>query len=436
MVVALARATADGQTLFGHNSNRPHGEAQTLVRTPARCHAPGEKIRTPARELPQARQTYAVLAGRPAGLWGYQHGVNEHGVCAGVSAVRTRLADASAGLSGTDLVRLALERGATACQAVDVLTDLIGRHGQGSTGEAGLHDEGGAGDNSFLVADAREAFALEATGRHWVLQVVGTVRAASDVCHLRQDWDRIARGLADLAIRQGRWPEDGSKLDFAGALALEGGDNAASLRRWGRATLLLEQQSGQIDFPFLRRLLSDHGEGTVTRPGMTLCGHAAGDASAGTAASLLAQVGAEAGAVPVAWCAFGPPCSSLYFPLFLDGELPAAFEEDGTAAGCRVWRRASALLAEAERDPALLAALREALAALQERFEVEAHDFAREARELKRRGAAHELHRLAGTFMQHNLESWENVCEPLHLSEVGASPGHAGGELYISGVVD
>jgi secernin len=420
--------------LFGHNSNRPRSEPQTLVRTPARSHTAGEKVRAPAAELPQQRQTCAVLAGRPAGLWGYQHGINEHGVSAGVSAVRTRLAAASPGLSGTDLVRLALERSTSARQAVDVLTDLIARHGQGSTGEGGRHhDEEGAGDSSFLVADAREAFALEATGNHWALQVVGTVRAASDVCHLRQDWDRISRGLADLAIRRGWWPENGSKLDFAGALAREGGDNAASLRRWGRATLLLEQQSGQIDAAFVRRLLSDHGESAAPRPDMTLCRHGAEDA---TAASLLAQLGPAAESVPVAWCAFGPPCASLYFPLFLEGDLPAAFEEDGTGAGCRVWRRASALLAEAQRDPALLAALHEGLAALQERFEMEAHDFASEALDLKRRGAAYELHRLAGAFMQHNLESWENVCETLHLSEVGAGPAHAGGELYISGVVD
>src|SRR5262249_32606119 len=156
-------------------------------------------------------------------------------------------------------------------------------------GEAGRHhDEDGAADSAFLVADGQEAYALEATGRHWVIQVIGTVRAASDVCHLRQDWDRISRGLADLAIQRGWWPESGSKPGFAAAGG-GGCDSGPGRRRGGRAPLLREQQSGQIDMVPLRRLLSDHGGGGAARPDMTLCRHGAGGSA--TAASLLAQVG-------------------------------------------------------------------------------------------------------------------------------------------------
>ena len=36
MVVAHSRATADGRTLLGHNSTRPAGEPQSLVRVPGR----------------------------------------------------------------------------------------------------------------------------------------------------------------------------------------------------------------------------------------------------------------------------------------------------------------------------------------------------------------------------------------------------------------
>ncbi len=411
MVVALARATAEGQTLFGHNCNRPAGEVQALVRVPGRPFAPGETIRLAHLTLPQVRHTCTVLACRRVGQWGYVHGVNEHGVAVGVTAIRTRLAGERPGLLGGDLVRLGLERGASARQAVDVLTDLIARHGQADVGE-----DGRPCDSAFLVADGKEAFALEAAGPFWAEQVIGSVRAVSDVCHLRQDWDRISRGLSERTITRGWWPANGSKLDFAGSLGAYHGDDAAGLRRWGRATLLLEQQSGQIDVPFLRRLLSDHcrvplDDVDTVRPApdLSLCRHAVGPEDTATAVSLIVATGA-AGSLPVAWWAFGPPCSTLYFPLVLAGDLPAAFEADGPDEACTVWRlaRRAAAVGQAHDGGA---ALREAFAALQEQFDQDAREFLSEAAVLQQQGDAARLHRLAGSLMQHNLERWENICD-------------------------
>src|SRR5919202_3978490 len=187
MVVALPRATTDRHTLFGHNNNRPAAEGQSLVRVPDRDFAPGAAVRTSWLTLPQARQTHTVLACRSPGLWGYWHGVNENHVGAGVTAIRTRLACAGPVLTGTDLVRLALERAASARQAVDVLTDLVNRHGQGTfPGDASYPADPQAGDevydSSFLVADSQEAYVLETCGCHWALQVVGAVRAVTDLC--------------------------------------------------------------------------------------------------------------------------------------------------------------------------------------------------------------------------------------------------------------
>src|SRR6516164_5855052 len=117
MVVALARATSDGQALFGHNHNRSAREVPELVRTAL-------------YELPQVRQTLTVLGGRSAGQWGYSHGVNQAGVAVGLTRFRARLCGELPGLTGPALVRLALERAHGARQAVELLTDLISRHGQ------------------------------------------------------------------------------------------------------------------------------------------------------------------------------------------------------------------------------------------------------------------------------------------------------------------
>ena len=59
-------------------------------------------------------------------------GVNEHGVCVGNEALfgRTPPAVERDGLIGMDMVRVALERAATAEQALHVITSLIEHYGQ------------------------------------------------------------------------------------------------------------------------------------------------------------------------------------------------------------------------------------------------------------------------------------------------------------------
>src|SRR5208283_2387196 len=100
------------------------------------------------------------------------------------------------------------------------------RHGQGAF--AGCPDEY-CHDGAFLIADLREAFLIEASGRAWVCQEVRELRVASDVCTIRQDWDAISPGLAGQTIACGWWPEDGSKLDFAGVLGAGAGTDSFAL---------------------------------------------------------------------------------------------------------------------------------------------------------------------------------------------------------------
>ena len=223
IVVALPSATTNGAALFGQNCTRHISQGLALRRVPGREHPAGEVIRFGSLALPQVRQTFTVLGVHSPDVWGFLGGVNEHGVCVGQTTIRTQLAEPQAILTGCDLVRLALERGISARQAVDCLMDLVTRHGQGDNGA----------DHVFLVADGHEAFVLETAGSHWALQVVGAVRAVSEVCLLRQDWDRLSRGLADIAISTKWWPDDGSKLNFAGVVAPNSTDHAAALRRWG-----------------------------------------------------------------------------------------------------------------------------------------------------------------------------------------------------------
>jgi dipeptidase len=412
MVVALGRATVDGHTLFGHNSGQPSGVGQVLCLTPARRHAPGENVRTQFLEVPQARETFRVLGSQARGRWGYQHGVNEHGLAAGAVPLRTRLSCDQPGLTGPDLVRLVLERCSSSAGAVQLLTDLVSRLGQGAF--PGCPEWAGC-DHAFLLGDARECFAVEAAGAWWVSQEVQEIRALGGLCTVRQDWDHISPGLSGRAIDAGWWPGDGSKLDFAGAVGL--GDADAALRRWGRCVLLLGQQNGHIDAAFVRRLLGDHYEGCTDevdprRPDAgpaPLCRH--GWTGVETAASLVVSLGGERPALPVAWCAFGPPCLSVYFPVFLDGNLPPAFTaqggEDGPAAqGARLRSRLA-------QHPDRWDVARDGLGQLQARFDQETAEFAAETLPLKQAGAGEEVARRVGLFERHCLEEHHAVLSGL-----------------------
>src|SRR5262249_50117891 len=106
MVVALGRATVNGNTLFGHNRQHATGTEGVMRRTAGKLFALGEMVQAQFLSLPQARQTATVLGHQTMGRWGYDHGVNEHGVTIGRSMCRTRLPAAGCGLTGPDLVRL------------------------------------------------------------------------------------------------------------------------------------------------------------------------------------------------------------------------------------------------------------------------------------------------------------------------------------------
>jgi hypothetical protein len=140
-----------------------------------------------------------------------------------------------------------------------------------------------------------------------------------------------------------------------------------------------------------------------------------------TAASLVAQLRTEPGRLPVAWCAFGPPCSSVYFPLFLHGEVPPAFRRDAPAGeGAPLWRRVVRLSERLLYDPERWVLARDSFARLQARFDLEAEEFVAEVAALGERGG--DVSRQASLFMQHHLEQFETVFASLEAGRTAARP--------------
>ncbi|MEX1287247.1 MAG: carcinine hydrolase/isopenicillin-N N-acyltransferase family protein [Acidimicrobiia bacterium] len=220
--------TADG-VLFGKNSDRDPNEAQVLEWHPAAEHPPGAEVEATWIRVPQVDRTHAVLISRPFWMWGAEMGANEHGVVIGNEAVFTKQPYADSGLTGMDLLRLALERSASAAEAVGVIVDLLETHGQG--GGCGHEDRSFTYHNSFLVADRDGAIVLETAGGEWATEeVVGRGRSISNgltipgFADLHADRLRGAVAACETrrAITEAAAEEAMGVLDVLGALRSHG----------------------------------------------------------------------------------------------------------------------------------------------------------------------------------------------------------------------
>src|SRR5512134_1706496 len=128
--VALPDATSDGSVILAKNSDRPSMEAQVLVHMPRANHPAGEKVKCTYIEIPQVAVTYEHIGSKIWWSFGYEHGMNEHGVAIGNEAVWSKEPyQWNDGLLGMDLLRLALERGKTAHEAMRVITSLLEKYG-------------------------------------------------------------------------------------------------------------------------------------------------------------------------------------------------------------------------------------------------------------------------------------------------------------------
>lgn len=142
-------ASVDGSALITYNADS-YGMFGRLEVTPGARHEKGSRRTIVDWETGQLRGSIAEVP-RTYGVVGY---INERQVSVAETTYggRAEMVDSTGLLDYGSLMRIALERAATAREAISVMTSLAEEYGYGSEGE------------TFSVADAREVWLLEMQG--------------------------------------------------------------------------------------------------------------------------------------------------------------------------------------------------------------------------------------------------------------------------------
>lgn len=326
-VIVTAQATADGVAIFGKNSDREPNEAQHVAFYPAADHPTGSQLRCTYIEIPQVEHTFAVLLSKPFWMWGAEMGTNEHGVAIGNEAIFSRLpANKQKALLGMDLLRLGLERGKTAYEALQVITGLLAQHGQGGSGgfTHALYYH-----NSYLIADARDAWVLETVGPHWAARQVQGFYTISNCLTIGKEWDLASPDLVNFAIEKG-WCRQREDFDYANCYSdLIYTRFGAGPSRCQRSAMLLASRKGEITPSMVMAVLRDHGlpVGAPFRPdrgliGANVCMHASlGPVRISqSTGSMVSYIHPEN---PTHFfTGTAAPCTSLFKPFWMDAGLP------------------------------------------------------------------------------------------------------------------
>jgi hypothetical protein len=258
-------------------------------------------------------------------MWGAEMGVNDAGVAIGNEAVFSKsVLKSGEALLGMDLVRLGLERASTATGAVEIITGLLERYGQG--GGAGFRDRNFRYDNSFLIGDADAVFVLETAGRDWAVKEAADGWSISNSYTLRSDYDR--------ATRTGDFKANNEVFAMP-RLACASSRRLTTMERVTNAP-------PDLSFSYLAQILRKHGAGDGFDRGSNrdVCMHAAGPlrphASTGSMIALL-----RTNAPPItAFTGTLNPCISLFKPAGFDTQWRSLFDPDLFAQGARLVARA------------------------------------------------------------------------------------------------
>ena len=425
--------------MLGKNSDRPVGEAQPLVWYPAADHENSETVDCSGFVIPQAAHTFGVLGFKPYWIWGFEMGANDRGVVIGNEAEFSRDfgKEPSEGLLGMDLLRLGLERGATAREALDVIAALLERYGQNHNASA-LKDR--RYENSFLIMDEKELWVLETAGRRWCAKRVSTFHALGNTYSLGDDFELSSSDL-EVHARENGWLLPYEPFSFEKAYSAPIPYFGLTTPR-NRRVRKLAAETPAHSFATMKRIFRDHHEGELTGPRwgdtsgvfQSVCMHSMSLESAQTAASMLAAYKPGLGLTMRA--AFSQPCGSLYLPVYPGFTQPEPLSRgEGVFDGASLWWLMDRLAKTICIDPERFApAVRAQIVTIEEGFERRAEEAEAKAAQQFAVGDAYGAHQTlyaltvecAGVAAKFATENWQRIREELHaLGVTTLSGSHA-----------
>jgi secernin len=321
-MVAVQNSTVDGAVWFAKNSDREPGEAQVIEHLPRRNRNSAKTLQCTYLEIPQFEQTNEVLLSRPFWMWGAEIGSNEHGVTIGNEAVWTKLPVEKTGLTGMDLLRLALERTATAQDALNLITSFLKSHGQG--GACGYRNKKFRYHNSFIIADPTGAWVLETAGKFWAAEKVQGVRTISNLLSIGKEFDLISDDAYPFARSQG-WCKSATDFDFAQAFsepkysAFSGG-----ARRSACTLRSLKCKAGKLAREDFFEALRDHN-GFAPEEGWRMkmpCAHSSWWPTRAAGQTTSSMVSRLQESQPTHWLTgTSSPCLSVFKPVVMGSDL-------------------------------------------------------------------------------------------------------------------
>jgi secernin len=351
-------------SIFAKNSDRPVSELQLVRSYPARN--AGGVVDTQYLTIEDAGAIPCVLS-QPTWLWGAEHGVNAFHVAIGNEKIfgTSDPYEAQPALIGMDLVRLGLERGRSADEAIDVMTALLERHGQGGVADATTKEPYWS---SFLVVDPTGAWVLETCARTWAARRISSGGTAiSNRITIRNDWDRASSDVAK-----------GSDFDDWRQPDAQTGHADKRLAASIAFVASVSGSGGRGDPARAAALLRDHGsgpwgapgsKGEVSEPptvlaadgtGVTICMHLRKFQA--TTSAMVAELSSDLERPARVWAALGSPCASVYIPFIVP---PASYRQPAPVAGVlsdeASARRFANLRSLAEAVPSQLSQVREGL---------------------------------------------------------------------------